>query len=283
MVTAGSDQTMSANWEPVVIAGDDGTQVHTVQTTQAKPDGYMHIWVKFQLPGGIPRMLHAKIELGPIERDLAAQEGIAMAGKFGDRIKRAARKVARSKLVRGVVKTVKRAINNPLVKAALSATLAGAAMYATRAAARVAAKAIKGNRAAKSFISGTAHAARRGHPSALAAMRLIRCGVRQHVPRLAATLSGDETRDLMIVGGWGDSSYPVMVGIGADPWDAQGPGIETEREIDAVNEFASAGAWEGVRWVVNRLGLHSMDAHPNEFSRRDALLSGRAAMASRFG
>lgn len=275
---------MSANWEPVVIAGDDGTTVHTVQTTQAKPDGFMHIWVKFQLPGGIPRMLHAKIELGPIERELAAAEpaGVATSGRFGDRIKRAARKVARSKLVRGVVKTVKRAINNPLVKAALSATPAGAAMYATRAAARVAAKAIKGNRAAKSFISGTAHAARQGHPGALEAMRLLRCGVRQHVPRLAAQLSGDETRDLMIVGGWGDSSYPVLVGIGADPWDAQGPGIETEREIDAVNEFASAGAWEGVRWVAHRLGLHSMANNPNEYSRRDALLDGRAAMASRF-
>lgn len=273
---------MSANWEPLMVVGDDGTQVNTVQMTQARPDGYMHLWVKFQLPGDIPRMLHAKIELGPIEAALALEQGSAAAGKFGDRLKRAARKVARSKLVRGVVHTVKRAINNPLVKAALSATPAGAAMYATRAAARVAAKAIKGNRAAKSYISGAARAARQGHPGALQAMRLLRCGVQQHVPRLAATLSGDETRDMMIVGGWGDSSYPVMVGIGADPWDPQGPGIETEREIDAVNEFASAGAWEGVRWVAHRLGLHSMDNNPNEFSRRDALLSGRAAMASRF-
>lgn len=272
----------AANWEPVVIAGDDGTQVQTVQTTQARPDGYMHIWVKFQLPGGAPRMLHARIELGPIEAKLAEQYGAA-AGKFGDRIRKAARKVARSKLVRGVVKTVKRAIDNPLVKAALAATPAGAALYATRAAARVAAKAVKGNRHAKAYLSGTARAALQGHEGARHAMRLITCGVRQNTPRLAAALSGDEARDLMIIGGWGDSDSPVNVGIGAEPWDPQGPGIETQREIDAVNEFASAGAWEGVRWVAHRLGLHSMDNNPGEFSRRDALLGGRAAQAARFG
>jgi hypothetical protein len=276
-----------SNWESIVVSGDDGSQAQAALTTEVKPDGYVHIWAKFHLPGMTnPMQIHAKIELGPIEAALLQQfapgGGAAVGGRVWRKIKKAARKVARSKLVKGIVRTVKRAIDNPLIKGALAVTPAGAALYATRAAARVAAKAIKGNHKAKAQISGLAAAARRGHPGAQNAMRLIRCGVRAHVPALAAQVSGDEGQAFTVIAGWADGGYPVAVGIGCDRWSVQGDDAETQHEVDALNEFASAGAWEGVRWVASRLGLHSMSNHTTELTARGALLDGRTAMARRF-
>ena len=63
----------------------------------------------------------------------------------------------------------------------------------------------------------------------------------------------------------------AMVGCGSDYQVDLGADVD-DNEVEAVEEFATAGAFEGLRWLASRLGPHSMFGSPGGgFSKRDAL------------
>lgn len=103
-------------------------------------------------------------------------------------------------------------------------------------------------------------------------------------------IGDDELIDFVIGEMEGAPGAPGEILIGLDE-DA-----ETDQDIRDLNEFAaSAGAWEGIAllgedlgafeglaWAADRLGVHSMAERPREMSARDALLDGRQGQAARF-
>jgi hypothetical protein len=281
------------SWQNVVMGADvPGMQARgTLQSNGP----FLHAWLKFRLPRDARvYMLHASIDLRQIEEALAAElmarpNGRAVSGgKIGRRIKegikKAAKKIAKSKLVKGIVTVAKKAWNNPLIKGLISATPMGAALVATTAAARVAAKAIKGSIKAKNVLKGIAQRAKRGDADAIKAARLVKQGVKLtgiarglNVPQGAAA-AGEEEFLAAVVGACVGDGYamgcnmPPLVGCGADVPD-------DDQELEAFETVATAGAFEGTRWLANRLSIHALN--PNEFNRSDALYLGHQTMVQR--
>lgn len=274
-------------WQNVMM-GADAPGVEARGTIQSSGP-YLHAWLKFRLPGN-PRvyMVHANIDLKEIEDALQAEvysrpnvQSAVSGGRIGRKIragiKKAARKIAKSKLVKGLVKVAKKVINNPLVKGLISATPFGAAAMAVRSAARIAAKAIKGGKKAKQLLRRVASGAAAGDPDAIRQARLLKAGLeqlrllKQLIPH--ATAGGEPQYLAQVVSGAdaypGGCEIPPLVGCGADH-------VSDDQELDAFEEIATSGAFEGVRWLARRLGPHPLN--PSEFDRRDALYLGHQAM-----
>ena len=287
------------SWQNVVMGAD--TPGMQARGTLAQSGPFLHAWLKFRLPRDSKvYMLHAAIDLTQIEealeqemlsrpgveRAVAGGERLVIGGKIGrkikEKIKKAAKKIAKSKLVKGIVAVAKKAWNNPLVKGLLSATPMGAALVATTAAARVAAKAIKGGMKAKKVLQGIAQRAKRGDPGAIKAARLVKQGIKLtgiaknlRLPQHAA--AGGEGQYLAhVLGACVGCAQPVnmppLVGCGADD-------VSDDHEIEALETVATAGAFEGIRWLANRLGLHPLN--PADFDRQDALFLGHQTMVQR--
>ncbi len=281
-------------WQNVLLGADAPPNMHARGTIV--PNGpFLHAFLKFRLPGD-PKvyMVQAHIDLREVERELKAAladaspraaEAAVVGGKIGRKIKEglktAVKKVAKSKLVQTVVSVAKKAFNNPLVKGLLSATPFGAAVTMTAAAARVAAKAIKGGIKAKAALRSIAQRAKHGEPDAIKAARLVKkgmelTGIRPQLSisaQTSAAAAGEPAYLSAIVGSCVDCqptrcNMPQVVGCGADEGDA------SHNELEALDEFATSGAFEGVRWAASRLGLHSMFGRGPEFSKRDALQLG---------
>lgn len=204
--------------------------------------------------------------------------------RFAKRIKTAARKVGKLKVVRKVVGTVKKVLNNPLVKAAMMAVPGGAAITAARAAARLATRAAKGVKGARRAVRRIARSAGEGVPAAQEAMRLMAAGIALDMPEVGRVLLAGRTESEQwdAIAGWDESQPGAVSGYDLVPWSAAGDARgELARELEALNEFASAGAWDGVRWMARQLAWRKM-GDPNLYGRRQAVLDGRAVMAARF-
>lgn len=258
------------------------------------PNGpFLHAFLKFRLPHD-PKvyMVQAHIDLREVEKainaELAARpeaQAAVVGGKIWRKMKKGVKKavktIAKNKIVRGVISVAKKAFNNPLIKAALSATPFGAAITATAAAARVAAKAIKGGMKAKKVLSSIAQRAKRGDPDAIKAARIVKkgmelTGVRPQLTLAAqqqAAAAGEPEYLAAVVGSCVNCApahyaMPQVVGCGADEGDAE------DHEVEALEEFATSGAFEGVRWLASRLAPHSMFGAGPNFTKRDALQLG---------
>jgi len=292
------DVLQEGTWRDVQLGADaPGVRARGVLQTQGP---FLHGYLKFRLPGESKvHMVHMSLDMRDIEAALeegiearapgttSAAAGGRIARKIKSGLKTAVRKVAKSKIVKGVVNIAKKAFNNPLVKGLLSATPMGAAMYATASAARVAAKAIKGGRKAKQTLAKIAKGAKAGNPDSIKAARLVKAGMKMTgiTPQVTVSLqnaaaAGEPEYLAAILGQCVDcrpthANVPYVVGCGADEGDAD------EHEIDALETFATSGAFEGVRWVINRLGFHSMASPAAGFSKRDALLAGLQLYAPR--
>lgn len=292
------DTLQEGTWRDVVLGADaPGVRARGVLQTQGP---FMHGFLKFRLPGDTKvHMVHMSIDLRDVESAIEDElekrapgtTSAAAGGKIARRIKSglrtAVKRVAKSKIVKGVINVAKRAFNNPLVKGLLSATPMGAAMYATASAARVAAKAIKGGKRAKQTLAKIAKGAKAGNPDSIKAARLVKAGMKMTgilpaaTPQLQAAAAAGEPEYLAeVLGQCVDcqpqhANVPYVVGCGADEGDAD------SHEIDALETFATSGAFEGVRWVINRLGFHSLASPAAGFSKRDALLAGLNLYAPR--
>lgn len=296
-------------WQHVALGADvpgikaRGTLQRADEHGRPTPEGpFLHAFLKFRLPRD-PKvyMVRAHVDLreieNAIERELEArQPGVTSAvsgGKIWRKLKRGVKKavkaIAKNKIVAAVVKVAKKVWNNPLVKGIVSATPWGAAINATAAAARVAAKAIKGATKAKNVLSKIARGARAGNPADIKAARLVKAGMKMtgilpSTPAVQAAAAGNDEGEYLaaVLGACVDCqpmrvSVPYAVGCGAD----EGTDDVSPNEVDALETIATSGAFEGVRWAANRLGLHSMAGRPDEFSKRDALLMGLALYAPR--
>jgi hypothetical protein len=292
-----------------VPAADQHGSLRTARGAIVPEGPFLHAYLKFRLPGS-PKvyMLKARIDLRDVEkgilRELAQKTGhtptqiAAAGGKIWRKIKKGVKKIAKSKLVRGIVAVAKKAFNNPLVKAMISATPFGAAITATAAAARVAAKAIKGGIKARKALRSIAARAKQGQPDAIKAARLVQKGMQLtgiQTPAVSVTASlpaptivdtevapdseeaaaaGEGHYLSAILGACcaGQGSVPAAV-CGADQGDA------SDMELDAFETFATAGAFEGVRWAARQLVPHSMFG-PGHFSKREALQMGLQVMSA---
>lgn len=282
-------------WQSVALGADAPTGMKARGTIV--PNGpFLHAYLKFRLPGH-PKvyMVHASVDLRELEQALQAelaQRPQAQAAVVGGRIarkikkglKKAVKTIARSKLVKGVIAVAKKAWNNPLIKAAISATPWGAAITATAAAARVAAKAIKGGLKAKKVLKSIATRAKHGDADAIKAARLVKkgmelTGIRPQLSLAAqhqAAAAGEAEYLAAVVGACchcapANVAVPPLVGCGADYQVDLGADAD-DHEIEAIEEFATAGAFEGLRWLASRLAPHAMFGQPGGgFSKRDAL------------
>lgn len=284
----------SSNWEEVSLGADVGPHAARVATV----DGghLLHGYLKFQRPGERAYMLQATIDLRPLEKQIEEEAvsrlppGAVSGGRFFKRlrarIKKVAKKIGKSKLVRGIARVAKKVIDNPIVKGILASNPYGAAFLAVRAAGRVAARAIKGGKKAKQFIADVAHRVKRGDHGALKVARLLKQGIKysgiaRRLPLPAAVAGADEPEFLaQVLGAVATVSDPQTISLGNQFHLVAGDdGASEEQEIDSVDQVATSGAFEGTRWLANRLGLHSMAADPNEFSARNALMLGHSVMS----
>lgn len=204
--------------------------------------------------------------------------------RFARGIKTAAKKVGKLKVVRKVVGTVKKVLNNPLVKAAMMAVPGGAAITMARTAARLATRGAKGIKGARRAVRRISRSAGDGCPASQEAMRLMAAGIALDMPEVGRVLLAGKTESEQwdAIAGWDESEPGAVSGYDLVPWSAAGDARgELARELEALNEFASAGAWDGVRWMARQLAWRKM-SDPNLYGRRQAVLDGRAVMAARF-
>lgn len=242
--------------------------------TTATVGPYLHAWLKFRLPGD-PKvyMVTARVNMAEMLQEVTAHVGkrVPLRKRIKAKLKKAVKKVARSKIVQAVKKVAKKVWNNPLVKAVISATPMGAAIVATTAAARVAAKAIRGSVKAARTIKSIAARARGGDKGAIKAARLIKAGVKLTgiAPKLRFRSAGDEPNYLAEVMGAClqpnyDVDVPPLVGCGADE-------VDDDQELEAVEMFATSGAFEGLRWAAHQLAWRPDMGGPTRFRVADAL------------
>jgi hypothetical protein len=244
--------------------------------------------------------LHAETDLAPIERRIApvmqaalarqmgipdngAAAGWGFAKKLRRKIKRAAKKIGKNKVLRAVVQNTRKALDNPMVQQALASHPYGQSFLAARAAARVAAKALKGSKRAKNAIRNAARYAKAGVPKAQNMMDMFAQAMDQlnAAQQGYAQFQGDShDRVLAMLEG------PAIAGIGCASWHAGGEDAELQSELEMVDSLtpssAASGAWDGVKWAAQALSPHSMASVADPFTARSALLDGRAAMARRF-
>lgn len=210
------------------------------------------------------------------------------------KLKHVAKKIGKSKVIRGIAKVAKKVINNPLVKGMLAVVPGGQAVLATQAAAKLAARAIKGGKKAKRAVKAIHSSYKRGNPKAKRMMGLVRQGLKA---RLRAggkfgRISGDDLERLtegqafaLIAGEClsGQIYAGGCVGLGADvdgadPNDDQAAGLEA----DALATVSDGSAqWEPMRWAILRMGPGFDPGNPT-VTARDALMEGRAAQSSRY-
>lgn len=286
-------------WTDVHLGAD--LPAHAARVVSQDGGTHLHGYLKFRVAGGQTYLLTMSVDLRPItaqiEAEMAAREpgGAEAGGRFRRRLKKvrrrirkAVKKIAHNKIVKGLAKVAKKVVNNPLVKGMIAAVPGGAAVLAVQAAAKVAARAVRGSRKARRFMQTVAHRVRSGDRNALQVARLLKQGIKQagiarhlRLPRGAA--AGGESAylgDVLSACAAGSvdpyaisSGHSFLVGVGADVDD------DGTDEMDAVETVATSGAFEGVRWIASRLGLHSMQSHAAEFSARDALMLGHQLMA----
>lgn len=284
--TQGDDMSLSG-WKPITIVGHEDVPCHAAFDER---DGHIHAWASFVPKGKRAMMVHASTDLSSIESELMKRHGLDKPGaeasglfsKLKNKIKKAARKLGKIKVLKAVVQTAQRALKNPLVQAALVATPYGAGFLAARAAARLAAKAIKGVPEARRAIAQVYKGFKAGNPASLNAMRLLRSGAQLYLPKVSSAVSGcSEAQAFQAIAGACAGSPDAS--IGCDSWHASGDAlVELGAELEALEEFSTSGNWDGLRWVASRLGLHSMENRPDELTARGALLEGRQLMAQRF-
>lgn len=295
-------------WQNVLLGADApsgmqarGTLVTADKHGRATPTGpFLHAFLKFRLPGD-PKvyMITARVSLRELEAavrselaqrspgtaaqlETSAVSGGKIARKIRTGLKKAVKKIAKSKLVKGIVMVAKKIAKNPLIKGIISATPFGAAITATAAAARVAAKAIKGGIKAKKALKSIANRAKAGQPDAIKAARLVKKGMELTgiTPQVSVTATaGGEGRylgavlDSCVNCAPANVHVPYVAGCGADYGDA------TPDELDALETIATAGAFEGLRWIARRLAPQSMYAPGATFGKRDALALGLSVMS----
>lgn len=282
-------------WQEVNLGEDVGP--HRARLATQEDDYFLHGYLKFGRPHEKPVMLTVSIDLRPIEAEVQAEleqrtpPGAVSGGRFFRRLKRkikhAVKKIAHSKLVKGITKIARKVIDNPLVKGVLAATPYGAAFLAVRAAARVAAKAIRGGHKAKAFIAETLHRVKHGDPQALKVARLLKQGIKYAgiAPKLqmsAAAGAAGERDYLAHMLSAALQNHPPALEAGGRFVAASGEdyGAGDDHELEAVDMVATSGAFEGVRWLASRLSLHSMVANPDEFTARNALMLGHSVLAA---
>lgn len=303
-------------WQPVSL-GEDVPDVPARLACGLGQDNVLTAHLKFRARDGKVYLVRACIDVSRVEEEVGKQMAAELLAnrppqisgdyeisgwlkkklkKAASKVKNIAKKIAHSKVVKAVVKTAKKAINNPFVKAALqaaaSAVPGGAAVVLAANAARIAAKAIKGAKGAKQLVQSVRRGVAAGEDGSLQAARLIREGMRRHgmLSPVSAVMGADGRRDersfLYAVLGEcvGPSSYAVSAG--ADGYlitagCANNVSAGEAAELEAFEDFATSGAWEGTRWLLNRLAPHSMAARPNEMTSRSLLMLGHAAQAAR--
>lgn len=275
----------------------------------------MHAWARIVWPGRPPVFIHAMTDLAAIQRELEANPNIkrmiaasgadiAQAGWFGSKlfkkIGKAAKKVGLTKVMEQVRGTVAKAMNNPMVQQALMSTPYGAAALGIYNGAKIARAAMSGNLKAKNAIGFLTNQLAAGVPGADKALMFIRQGAQQvkQGQALASMLPGQGGGQPQ--GGMPDFSQLMSMfqqrqsasaGASLDPRELMQLGnlyktgadnSDVTQEVDALMTFATAGAFDGMRWLVSRMGLHSMEGRPNELTKRQALLDGRNVLATRF-
>lgn len=270
---------MNENQWFVASGFDPSVDVRVVYQMKGR---HVHAWARVAIPGGPPFFIHATTDTADIERELQAHPkiraqmtaagGDAAVGWFGSKmfkkIKSAAKSIGINKVVGTVRALAKKAINNPLIKTALMATPYGQLALAVNKGASIASAALRGNLSAKNAIGHLLKAYRLGNPQAAIALKFIRQGART-LRAAPSAVSGNDARSLLVLG----DLYNTRRGV-----DSTNLGDD----VDALLTFASAGAFEGTRWLLDRMALRSMANHPTEFTKRDALLSGRDVLATRF-
>jgi len=282
-------------WASFQISGHENVPCQAAYTQNGK---VLNAWVKFRPPGRPEMTVHADLDLAQLEKEIApimqaemaqqmgipdggAAAGWGFAKKLMGKVKKAAKKIGKNKVLRAVVDKTRKALDNPMVQQALASHPYGQSFLAARAAARVTAKALKGAPKAKAAIARTVAAARQGDPRAANMMQLFNQSARQltNANQAMARFSGDGDEyvlDLM--------RGPALTQIGCAGWHAGGEDAELQAELSTIDEFtpatASAGAWEGVKWAAHALAAHPIN--PSGLTARGALLDGRAAMARRW-
>ncbi len=240
---------------------------------------HLHAWARVTMPGGPPVMVHATTDLAEIERSLQdhpeikaqmTAAGGADVGWFGSsafrKLKAVAKKIGVTKVLSTVRGLSNKVINNPIINAALRATPYGQLALAIHKGVNVAEAAIRGNLKAKNAIRFLVKQYKQGNPQAGTALAFIRAGAKQL--RVKGAVSGGN-----------DAAAYLALG------DLYQPGTDTRElghDVDALMAFAGAEPFAGLRWMLSRMGLHSMDARPGELTTRDALMSGRDVLATRF-
>jgi len=304
-------------WGDVHLGADGGVRRVPCRAVFQQHGNHVHAYAKFRLPTGQVVMAHASTDLAAMEREIDAEVlrrlqldpryrgGGASSGGWFKRAfrkaKRALKKVAKKtgivKVLKAVHKVAQKALDNKWVQGALASNPWGAAFLAARKATQVAFKAFKGSKLGKMALGKLARLAKGGSKKARNVLGLMSKSIkknpkfwRKRNPRLydalaklpshRACVAGDAEIDALIEG-CVDYTEPATSGeyyaiMGADA-DA-----ETREDLDFLETFASSGAFEGARWLVDRLGPHTMDAHPDELTARGALLWGRSAQAQRF-
>lgn len=276
------------SWTDISLGDDAGP--HAARAAVVEDGNLLHGYVKFQRPGGKAYMLSATIDLRQIANMLeskAMQRGaVSGAAPLRKKLARLARKVGRSKLVKGIARVAKRVLDNPLVKGIMASNPFGQAFLAVRAAGKVAADAVRGSMKARHYIKEVAQRVKHGDRNALKVARLLKQGVKysgiaKNLPMRHAVAGADEHEYLSeVLGSVARASDPMTVAAGEQYVLVAGDdGASDEHAIDAVDIVATSGAFEGVRWAAQRMGLHSMQNRPDEFSTRNALMLGHSVMA----
>lgn len=278
---------MAENQWFVASGFDPSTDVRIVYQQRGR---HVHAWARVVMPGGPPFFIHATTDTAEIERQLSAHPSIraqmtaaggeASVGWFGSKIFKGIKKAAKKAGITKVVKTVRslaaKAMNNPMVKQALASHPYGQAALAAYQGAKVANAALRGNPSAKNVITHLTKQYAAGNPQAATALKFIRAGARDLrsgkygdalCSSVPTAVSGNDARSLLVLG---------------DLCRAGNDSTDLGNDVDALLTFASAGAFEGARWLLDRMSLRSMQNHPNEFGTRAALMSGRDVLATRF-
>lgn len=289
----GNTPQYPAKWSRVDL-GADTPNVKARYVEQAGPV-YLDAWLKFQPPGERAYLVHVRVDMRQVERAVATEfakqlslEPGADIGRIGGRLKKrfkqiknVAKKIASTKAFKAVKKIAQKALKNPLIKGMLAATPMGAAALATRAAAKVAASALKGNFKAKNLFKAAAKGVISGDDDATALAQMLEAGTHQvgAYRLLAVQPSNHEVRRLHEVCSKASNAY-------LQPWALQtanyyfvgADGDDVDQDADAIEAFATAGAFEPARWLARKLSLRGTDRHPVRGGTRNLLLQGREAM-----
>lgn len=196
----------------------------------------MHGWARIQGDLGDTITIHDSVSLGDIEHALARRlntEVGRLGGRLRNKLKKAAKKVGKSKVLRGVVKVARKALDNPIVQAALASNPYGQAFLAARKGLRMGIQAIKGAKGAKQAIKGVYRSYKRGNPGARNMLSMVRKGMQTYkklAPAARAALAGAEPEAFRFIAGeMIDSVEPVAAVSGADWIAVMGESAEIGR------------------------------------------------------